>query len=451
MHIQGGYLDDERDDIDLDNILMAVVLLGFIFFDPFINLVPRRRRVRDSSLSGRDYVLELINGHRDRIIENMRMDVPLFLHLCDLLVERDYWHAYPSQRVGVHESVVLTLMCLSHDERLRNFDDTYPRIMHNGQFWPWFKDCVGALEGTHVSAWCTTEIRERYINRHGGLSQNMLATCNYDMRFVYARVGWEGSAHDGRILQNTLLDPNSGFSMPQLGKYYAVDAAYTNMSEFMAPFRGTRGTQYERAAKDCVGALEGTHVSAWCTTEIRERYINRHGGLSQNMLATCNYDMRFVYARVGWEGSAHDGRILQNTLLDPNSGFSMPQLGKYYAVDAAYTNMSEFMAPFRGTRGTQYERAAKVLFNRRHASFRNIIERTFGVLKRHFPTLRGPIQNYLIAIQNNIVLACCTLHNFIRDHSPNDLYFNEEATFGDFADAQVAGNQVQGVQPIDMS
>ena len=117
MHIQGGYLDDERDDIDLDNILMAVVLLGFIFFDPFINLVPRRRRVRDSSLSGRDYVLELINGHRDRIIENMRMDVPLFLHLCDLLVERDYWHAYPSQRVGVHESVVLTLMCLSHDER----------------------------------------------------------------------------------------------------------------------------------------------------------------------------------------------------------------------------------------------------------------------------------------------------------------------------------------------
>ncbi|CDO98472.1 unnamed protein product [Coffea canephora] len=41
-------------------------------------------------------------------------------------------------------------------------------------------------------------------------------------------------------------------------------------------------------------------------------------------------------------------RILKNTLLDPNSGFLMPPLGKYYAVDAAYTNIPGFMAPFRG-------------------------------------------------------------------------------------------------------
>ncbi|XP_027158630.1 putative nuclease HARBI1 [Coffea eugenioides] len=161
--------------------------------------------------------------------------------------------------------------------------------------------------------------------------------------------------------------------------------------------------------------------------------------------------MRFVYVRVDWESSAHDARILQNTLLDPDSGFPMPPLGKYYAVDAAYTNMPGFMAPFRAARGTHHERAAKVLFNRRHASLRNIIELSFGVLKRCFPILRGPMQNYLIATQNNIVLACCTLHNFIRDNSPNDLYFNEEAALGDFADAQGDLNQVQVPQPIDMS
>ncbi|XP_071924921.1 uncharacterized protein [Coffea arabica] len=95
--------------------------------------------------------------------------------------------------------------------------------------------------------------------------------------------------------------------------------------------------------------------------------------------------------------------------------------------------------------------AAKALFNRRHASVRNIIERTFRVLKKHFPILKGPMQSYLIATQNNIVLACCTLHNFMRDYVPNDEYFNEEAANGAFADAHIAGEQVQIGQPIDMS
>ncbi|XP_027079317.1 uncharacterized protein [Coffea arabica] len=374
-HIQGGHLDDETDDIDLDNILIAVVLLGLMFFDPRFSRVQRRRRVRDSALSGRDYVVELINGYEDRIIENMRLDVPQFLLLCDLLVQRGYWHAYPSQRVGVHESVALTLMCLSHDERHRILAK---RFQHS------------------------TETIDRHVRRvlRGlvRLGRDLVRPRNFD------------NTHP-RILNNAL---------------------------FMPWFR------------DCVGALDGTQVSAWCRAEIRERYRNRYGDLSQYVLAACDHDMRFVYVRVDWEDSAHNARILQNTLLDPNLGFPMPPLGKYYAVDATYTNMPGFMAPFRGAQGTHHERAAKALFNRRHASVRNIIERTFGVLKKRFPILKGPMQNYLIATQNNIVLACCTLHNFMRDYVPNDEYFNEEALQGAFADAHIAGHQVHQGQSINM-
>ena len=117
--------------------------------------------------------------------------------------------------------------------------------------------------------------------------------------------------------------------------------------------------------------------------------------------------------------------------------------GKYYAVDAAYRNMPGFMAPFRGAQGTHHERAAKRLFNRRHASVTNIIECTFtfGVLKKRFSILKDPMQNYLIATQNNIVLACCTLHNFMCAYSLADEYFNEKAALGAFADAHIAGEQ----------
>ena len=125
--------------------------------------------------------------------------------------------------------------------------------------------------------------------------------------------------------------------------------------------------------------------------------------------------------------------------------------GKYYAVDAAYTNMLGFMAPFRGARGTPQERAIKVLFNRRHAMLREIIERTFGVLKKWFPILKGSMQNYLMATQNNIVLACCALHNFMRDHVPNDAYFVEKEADATLADNLDQGNQMTGPQPLDMS
>ena len=40
------------------------------------------------------------------------------------------------------------------------------------------------------------------------------------------------------------------------------------------------------------------------------------------------------------------------------------------------------------------------------------------------------MQKYLMATQNNIILACCALHNFMRDHVPNDAYFVEEEAVG---------------------
>ena len=51
---------------------------------------------------------------------------------------------------------------------------------------------------------------------------------------------------------------------------------------------------------------------------------NRHGIQSQNVLAACNFDLEFIYVLSGWEGSAHDSKVLNDALLRRN-GLEVPQ------------------------------------------------------------------------------------------------------------------------------
>ena len=52
----------------------------------------------------------------------------------------------------------------------------------------------------------------------------------------------------------------------------------------------------------------------------------RHGYTSQNLLAICDFDMRFIFAVPGWPGSAHDSRVLTHALANFPS-FPVPPKG----------------------------------------------------------------------------------------------------------------------------
>ena len=89
-------------------------------------------------------------------------------------------------------------------------------------------------------------------------------------------------------------------------------------------------------------------------------------------------------------------------------------------MDGGYPNSDGFLAPFRGQRYHLNEwrqghqpRCAEELFNMKHASARNVIERCFGLLKMRWSILRSP-SFYPVRIHNRVILACCLLHNFIR-------------------------------------
>jgi hypothetical protein len=130
-----------------------------------------------------------------------------------------------------------------------------------------------------------------------------------------------------------------------------------------------------------------------------------------------SFDLTFQYVLAGWEGTAHDSRVLDDAL---GKGFGISE-DKYYLADAGYGMSPHFLTPYRGVRyhlkewaqAGQRPQNEKELYNLRHSSLRNAIERTFGVLKKRFKVLNTPIE-YNLDVQVSLVKALCALHNFIK-------------------------------------
>ena len=76
--------------------------------------------------------------------------------------------------------------------------------------------------------------------------------------------------------------------------------------------------------QDCVGAIDGTHICASVPPKIQERFRGRKDGTTQNVLAAISFDLKFIYVLVGWEGSAHDSRVLNDAFARPG-GFTIPE------------------------------------------------------------------------------------------------------------------------------
>ncbi|KAG8371377.1 hypothetical protein BUALT_Bualt13G0081500 [Buddleja alternifolia] len=125
------------------------------------------------------------------------------------------------------------------------------------------------------------------------------------------------------------------------------------------------------------------------------------------------------------EGSAADSRVLKDAITRAN-GFRIPD-GNYYLCDSGYTNGQGFLAPYQGVRYHIQEwnsqrtppQNAHELFNKVHAMARNVIERSFALLKGRWSILRSNFF-YPVKVQNRIIMACGLLHNFIRTEMPYD-------------------------------
>lgn len=90
-------------------------------------------------------------------------------------------------------------------------------------------------------------------------------------------------------------------------------------------------------------------------------------------------------------------------------------------MDSGYPNRAGYLAPYKGTkyhlpefRNGTMPRGMKETFNFAHSSIRNVVERSFGVLKQKWRMLLK-VPSFPLAKQSQIIVACMALHNFIRE------------------------------------
>ncbi|MFQ6649381.1 hypothetical protein Gotur_023432, partial [Gossypium turneri] len=143
--------------------------------------------------------------------------------------------------------------------------------------------------------------------------------------------------------------------------------------------------------KNCLGALDGTHIKIRVPTIDNPRYRTRKGDISANMLGVCKHDMHFVYVLPGWEGSIADVQVLRDGISRRHG------LNGYQP-----STLEEF-------------------FNMKHASVCNVIEKCFGLLKLRWGILRSPLL-YLTYMSLDLIeaeLGEGLASNVIDDVEPN--------------------------------
>ncbi|KAK5817844.1 hypothetical protein PVK06_022772 [Gossypium arboreum] len=95
------------------------------------------------------------------------------------------------------------------------FSSIPEQIRNDSRYMPHFKDCIGAIDGTHIAAILPPNEQIPYIGTNS--TKNVMAVCDFNMCFTFVMAGWERSAHGTRIFLDAIRDPKYKFSHPPNG------------------------------------------------------------------------------------------------------------------------------------------------------------------------------------------------------------------------------------------
>jgi len=139
--------------------------------------------------------------------------------------------------------------------RMPAVTDIHEVIHNNPQFWPYFKDAISALDGSHIHTAPPSSQWVVFQNRKGFLSQNCLFACDFNLLFTYTLTRWEGSATDARIYQDAC---SKDLHIPE-GKFFLADSGFPHRWELLVPYRNVR-----------------YHLAEWRHAQLRYVYLLLH-------------------------------------------------------------------------------------------------------------------------------------------------------------------------------
>jgi hypothetical protein len=209
-----------------------------------------RAEYRQPAMTGLEWVHKKL-GDRKACYNMFRMSPTMFLRLHDLLVQ-SYELKSSSKSTSV-EALTMFLWMVGAPQSVRQAEDRFERSMgtvsrlfnkvlqsviklaidvikpadpqfttmhprlRNRRFFPYFKDCIGAIDGTHVPCVVPSNKFVQHLCRKGMTTQNVMAVCDFDMRFTFVLAGWPGSVHDMRVFDDAHTTYTHVFLHPPTG------------------------------------------------------------------------------------------------------------------------------------------------------------------------------------------------------------------------------------------
>ncbi|KAK8762970.1 hypothetical protein V5799_034421 [Amblyomma americanum] len=173
---------------------------------------------------------------------------------------------------------------------------------------------------------------------------------------------------------------------------------------------------------NCVGAIDGKHVTITKPAKSGSIYYNYKKTFSIILFAVVDANCRFIYTDVGAPGSQGDAGVWQTTPLQKNITNETAGLPDGVKVasspdivvppvlvgDDAFPIGRNLMKPFSDKKLTE----DKKIFNYRLSRARRVVENAFGILANRFRFLHTVI-NAKPERATAIVDAACVLHNFV--------------------------------------
>ena len=234
-----------------DGMFFSLVGVGTSLCASYYLKYLNKQKRRISKLSGIEWVRETLDTHGESY-RMFRMEPHVFQRLLDVLVQN--YGLRPSMEISVEEALAMFLWTCGHNQSNRNvqnrfkhsgetvsrkfgdvleailrlsvdiikpsdyeFREVPKKIQNSDRYWPHFKGCIGAIDGTHVRAKVPTQQKVPYLGRKRYPTQNVMVVCDFDLLFTFVISGWPGSAHDAKILATTLQDHNDVFPHPPNG------------------------------------------------------------------------------------------------------------------------------------------------------------------------------------------------------------------------------------------